>query len=152
MNELEKQLLQEEVGANEPTLVVRTRTTVDAGRWWRRTPLWLCVVGDELLILAVARRRYVAHLALRSRPETHYCHTTGELVIDPNEDLTHARFRVTPRQALALLNAMGIPQGDSGVAAAPPAPYESLEPTDATAQAAPTTLIEEQPNTGEEPC
>jgi hypothetical protein len=113
MNELEKQLLREETGGTEPRLVVRSRTRIDTGRWWRPTPLWLCVMENEFVMLAVSRRRYVARRPLAERRGTHYCHTTGELVIEPGEDLTFNRFRVTPREALALLEAMGITQAQS---------------------------------------
>ena len=112
MNELEQQLLQETTGGAEPRLVVRTRTCIDTGRWWRRTPVWLCIMADELLMLAVSRRRYVARMPLDVCTGTHYCHTTGELVVEPGEKLTYNRFRVTPREALELLRAMGVPQTD----------------------------------------
>lgn len=106
MNELEQQLLHEETGSAEPRLVVCSTTRIDTGRWWRRTPLWLCVVADELVMLAVSRRRYVARLPLDACAGTHYCHTTGELVVEPGEELTYRRFRVTPREALSVLRVM----------------------------------------------
>ena len=116
MNKLEQQLLAEESGDLEARLVVRTRTRVDAGRWWWPAPLWLCVVGDELLILAVARRRYLARLPLVACVGTHYCHTTGELVVAPEVELTYNRFRIKPREALELLSIMGLPAWDAAVA------------------------------------
>ncbi len=107
MNQLEQQLLREETGGAEPRLTVRSRTRIDTGRWWRRSSVWLCVMADELVMLAVSRRRYVARLPLADCGGTHYCHTTGELVVEPGEDLTHNRFRVTPREALELLKMVG---------------------------------------------
>jgi len=108
MNELEQQLLRETAGGAEPRLTVRSRTRVDTGRWWRHTPMWLCVMADELVMLAVSRRRYVARVSFADCAGTHYCHATGELVVEPCEDLTISRFRVTPREALALLKLMGV--------------------------------------------
>jgi hypothetical protein len=104
MNELEEQLLREEVGGVEPRLVVRSGTRIDTGRWWRHTPLWLCVMENELLMLAVSRRRYVARASLDACVDSYYCHTTGELVIAPVEEPEFRRFRVTPREALSILN------------------------------------------------
>ncbi len=108
MNQLEQQLLREETGGAEPRLMVRSKTRIDTGRWWRSTPVWLCVMADELVMLAVSRRRYVARLPLADCPGTHYCHTTGELVVEPGEELTYSRFRVTPREALDLMQTMGV--------------------------------------------
>ena len=116
MNELEKKLLSEEAGAVEPQLVVRSRTRIDTGRWWWPTPIWLSVVGGELLMLAVSRRKYVSRLPLDACAETYYCHTTGELVIEPTEGLLYKRFKVSPRHALELLKAMGLPQWEAVVA------------------------------------
>jgi len=108
MNELEQQLLREETNGAEPRLMVRSKTRIDTGRWWRLTPVWLCVMADELVMLAVSRRCHVSRLPLADCGGTHYCHTTGELVVEPGEDLTHNRFRVTPREALDLMQAMGV--------------------------------------------
>ena len=110
MNAIEQELLSDATGGGEPRLVVRSRTRIDTGRWWRPTPLWLCVMDRELVMLAVSRRRYVARRPLAADGGAHYCHTTGEFVIEPGEDLTFNRFRVTPREALALLDAMGLSQ------------------------------------------
>ena len=106
MNELERQLLRDTVGESGPRLVVRSRTRIDTGRWWWPTPAWLCVMADELVMLSVSRRHYVARLPLADCRQTHYSHGSGELVIDPGEELMFDRFRVTPREALAVLKAM----------------------------------------------
>jgi len=103
VNEIELQLLREMVGVNNATLTIRTRAKIDAGRWWRKTPLWLCVVGDELVMLAVARRRYAEKIAIAECPDSHYNPATGELVIEPGENLRFNRFRVSPREAIQLL-------------------------------------------------
>ena len=52
MNALEQQLLDTTAGGRAPRLAMRTRTRIDAGRWWRPTPVWLCVLEDEVVLLA----------------------------------------------------------------------------------------------------
>ena len=103
MNWREQQLLREEVGDVKPSLCIRSRARIDAGRWWRRTPVWLCVVANEIVMLAVARRRYFAKKPISECSDSHYNHATGELVIAPGEDLQLSRFPLSPRDALAIL-------------------------------------------------
>jgi hypothetical protein len=103
VNELEIQLLREMVGVNKATLTIRSRAKIDAGRWWRKTPLWLCVVGDDLVMLAVARRRYAEKIAIAECPASHYNPATGELVIEPAGELRFNSFKVNPRDAIQIL-------------------------------------------------
>jgi hypothetical protein len=104
MNELESALLEELTGGAEPKLLLRTRTRIDAGRWWRRTPVWLCITAHELILFAVARRRYADRVALAGCQASHYAHATGELVIDPAEKLRIKRLSLAPREALDILD------------------------------------------------
>ena len=104
MNRLEKELLREETGGEEPRLCIRSRAKIDAGRWWRHTPVWLCVMADELCMLAVARRRWVARIPISDCTASYYNHATGELVIEPGESLRFSRFPVSPREALRILS------------------------------------------------
>ncbi len=105
MNQLEKELLHELVGkdAAEPRLQLCTNTRVDTGRWWRNTPLWLCIMADELILLSVSRRRYIERHAISESGQTHYNHSTGELVIEPAEALVYNRCSISPRDALRVL-------------------------------------------------
>ena len=103
MNGKAKQLFREEVGEIEPELVIRTKAKIDAGRWWRRTPLWLCVVGRDLVMLAVARRRYFARVPLSDSQDSFYHHATGEFVVVSDQDLEISNFLMRPRDALAVL-------------------------------------------------
>jgi hypothetical protein len=103
MNPIEQQLLRDNVGAAKPRLQLRTKTRIDTGRWWRKTPLWLCVMEDELVLLSVSRRRYFERLPFSQSEATHYNHSTGELVIEPAEALQHNRCALTPRDALRVL-------------------------------------------------
>jgi hypothetical protein len=104
MNPLEKALFQEETGTAEPLLCIRTKTRIDAGRWWRSVPVWLCVAGDELTMFAVARRRYFERSAIADCGASHYNHASGELVVEPAEQLRLSRFAMSPREALSILN------------------------------------------------
>lgn len=104
MNSLEKKLLLAETGGAEPRLCIRSGTTVDTGRWWRRSPVWLCATDDELLMLAVARRRFSARIALRDARASRYHHASGELVIEPGEALPLQRFKLPLDEALRILN------------------------------------------------
>lgn len=103
MNKLEQQLLRDNVGDAEPRLRLRTRAKIDTGRWWRKSPLWLCVMADELVLLAVGRRRYFERLPISRSRQTHYNQSTGELVIEPAEALQHNCCAVSPRDALRVL-------------------------------------------------
>lgn len=104
MTQLESVLLKELTGGAEPKLLLRTRTRIDAGRWWRRTPVWLCITASELILFAVARRRYTERVPLADCQASHYAHSTGELVIDPTESLRIKRLSLTPREALNALD------------------------------------------------
>ena len=104
MNGLESALLKELTGGAEPKLLLRTRTRIDAGRWWRLTPVWLCITANELILFAVARRRYTERVLLSDCHDAHYTATTGELVIDSCENLRMKRLTLPPREALNVIN------------------------------------------------
>lgn len=104
MNELESALLDELTNGEEPKLLIRTRTRIDAGRWWLRTPVWLCITGNELILFAVARRCYTERIPLTDCHASHYAHASGELVIDPAESLRIKHLCLTPRDALNALD------------------------------------------------
>ena len=108
MNPPEQQLLRELCGPVEPVLCLRTATRVDTGRWWKRSPLWLCIVGNELLTLAVARRRFVGRIPLAECANSHYHHASGQLVIAPGESLPVSRFSMPLRDALRMLTHLQI--------------------------------------------
>jgi len=104
MNQLETQLLREETGGAEPTLCIRTGTRIDTGRWWCRSPVWLCVTNNELIMLAVARRRFFARIAMSDASASRYHHSSGELIIEPGEALPLRQFKLTPADALRILD------------------------------------------------
>lgn len=103
MNRREQNLLRSEVGDAEPRLRVRSEERIDAGRWWRRSPVWLCVMDDALLALAAARRRYVDRIPFSECAGSRYQQVSGELVIGSGDRLPFGRFKVSPRDALRIL-------------------------------------------------
>jgi len=60
-------------------------------------------MDDELVMLAIGRRRYVAHKPLADCRDSFYCHASGQLAIEPGEELTFSRFKMSPTQALTVL-------------------------------------------------
>lgn len=108
MNSVESAVLRDEVGESKPRLLIRSRTRVDAGRWWRRTPLHLAVMESELVVFAGARRRYACSIPFEDCSESSYDHGTGELSIAPAEELTFKRIQVSPSDALRVLRIIGV--------------------------------------------
>ena len=85
MNELEKKLLRRGNRRCRTQALHPHRHTHRCRSLVARIPVWLCVVGDELILLAVARRRYFERVSLADCQASHYGHATGELVIEPSE-------------------------------------------------------------------
>lgn len=104
MNEIESELLREASDGAKPRLVMRTDTRIDTGRWWRPTPIWLCIMDDEVLILAASRRRFVESAPIEECAESYYCHASGALVLHPVEGLRFPQFKMPPREALRVLH------------------------------------------------
>jgi hypothetical protein len=104
MNDLESALLDELTDGADPELLLRSRTRIDAGRWWRHNSVWICITKTELILFAVARRRYVERLPLADCRGSHYLAVTGELVIDSTDALRIKHVKLTPREALKVLS------------------------------------------------
>lgn len=104
MNPLEQQLLNEKIGKAGVRLCLRSRTRIDTGRWWLGSRVWLCVTEEELIVLAVARRRHLERIPIAACFGSHYNHATGELVIAPDESLHLNRFKLSPGDALRILS------------------------------------------------
>jgi hypothetical protein len=104
LNRRERQLLLQETGPAEPRLCVRSATRIDTGRWWGRSPAWLCLTNDELITIAVSRRRLFARAPLADCRASHYNPATGELVIQPAESLPIRHFKLSPGDALRILD------------------------------------------------
>jgi hypothetical protein len=69
-------------------------------------------VGDDLVMLAVARRRYVARIPISECSGSRYHHATGEFVIEPADKLQFNRFRISAREALQLSETMNLQPAD----------------------------------------
>lgn len=103
MNQLESALLDELTDGGDPELLLRTRTRIDTGRWWRNTSVWICITKSELILFSVARRRYEERLPLADCHGSHYLAATGELVIDSADAMRIKHVKLTPREALRVL-------------------------------------------------
>jgi len=103
MTSLESALLTELTAGAGHKLLLRTRTRIDCGRWWRKTPVWLCITKTELVLFAIARRRYSERVPLTDCRNSHYAPSSGKLVIDPAESLRIKQLSLTPREALNAL-------------------------------------------------
>lgn len=106
LTDLEKALLASECGADAVDSCIcvgRGEMRIDAGHWWRGTPLRTCIVGNDLVLLAVARRRYIEKVPLADCQESRYCPDTGELILAPIETLAYRAIRMSPRDALEVL-------------------------------------------------
>ena len=96
-------LLQEQMGDLIPDICIKTRARIDTGMWGRKSPLWICVVGADLVMLAISRRRYFVRKPISDCASSHYNYAKGEFVVDPGEDLQFHHFPMAPRDALKLL-------------------------------------------------
>lgn len=116
MTELEKQLLATELNQDEaqPRLMICSRMRIDAGLWWRKTRLWVCVMNSELILLAVARRRYIERISFSDLMQSRYSHESGELVFAPIETVRFPRITMSPRNALHVLNEIQNYAADKG--------------------------------------
>ena len=76
---------------------------VDTGGWLRSSRLWLCVTEGEIILLAAARRTYCERVAVTEARGSWYCHATGELVLEPTEELRFNRLALPPTAALRAL-------------------------------------------------
>ena len=104
MNPLESALLDELTDGAAPELLLCSRTRIDAGRWWRRTRVWICITASELILFAVARRTYAERVPLSDCRSSHYAAISGELVIKPTEALRINHLALSPKEALRVLD------------------------------------------------
>lgn len=109
MTSHERALLDTAVGtAGEPRLCLRSSTRVDAGSWLRRSPVWLCITDDHVIVLVAGRRTHVATVPRKACRGSRYDPATGELVIEATEPLRFDRLAFPPREALQILHHLSI--------------------------------------------
>jgi len=104
MNAAERQLFEAALGDQQPKLVVRTQTRIDTGKWLGRSAVWLCVTGQQVVLFAVKKRHWIERASLADAEASWYCHVTGELVIEPTDQLTFGRLKLSPTEALGVLD------------------------------------------------
>ena len=92
------------VGAGRPvSALVDTGTRVDTGAWGWRGRLSVCLLADELLLLAPGRRSYVERAGRPEMAASLYNAVTGELVLAPAPGLRQRTVRVSPMDGYAIL-------------------------------------------------
>lgn len=100
MNTHEQQLLEQAAGASKPRLTLCTGNRIDVGLWWRKRPLWFCILEHEVLLFAVGRRRYSERVSIADCKDFHYNPSSGELVIEPSDLLRFPRLKIPTSEAL----------------------------------------------------
>ncbi len=103
LNQWEFPVLQASIDTNAMRGLLRTRTRVDVGMWFRKGRVWVCPMSAELVLIAEGTRSYVSRIPYDQIDHSRYNHVTGELVFAPNEDLEVKSLRITPLEALELL-------------------------------------------------
>lgn len=87
-------------GGREPARLLRTRTRVDVGEWcnpwWGGAPLWLAIIGDEIVVFAHGKRPYVERLPMAGLGGSRYNAVTSELVLAASQATALRRLKVPP--------------------------------------------------------
>ena len=104
LSDSEAAALEEALEGASSELLYRTGTRIDTGRWLRKSPLWLCLTGSDLLLLAASKRRYVQRMPLTDCKDTQYSHTSGALLLAPSDAWHHNAVQLAPDKALRVLN------------------------------------------------
>ncbi len=92
----------------DPELCLQSLTRVDAGSWFTKTPAWLCITGDRVVVIVAGRRHHVASMPRAACRGSRYDHATGEVVIEPGDALRFNRLAFPPREALRILQLLGV--------------------------------------------
>ena len=107
MNPRARAVLKEHLDPDQVTGVIRTRTRVDVGMWFRKGRVWACMQRTELILLAQGERPWVQRIAYESLRESRYNHVTAEVALGPGEDLPLGSLRVRPLEGIELLTSIG---------------------------------------------
>lgn len=100
----EKRLLMEQLGDEEAAWLVRSRTKVDVGLWFRKRKVWCCLARQRLLLLAAGKTSVVENVPVDDLKKTRYNHITGELILSPAEGARIRCLRMPPLDAFELLS------------------------------------------------
>jgi len=100
----EKALMMEGLKGEEAAWLVRTRTKVDVGLWFRRRKVWCCLARQRLLLFAQGKTPVVCDIPVEQLRKTRYNHITGELILSPAEGVRVRCLRMPPLDAFELLS------------------------------------------------
>lgn len=103
-NQVRDVLTAETGSEDDPVLCLRSHTRVDAGSWITKTPVWLCITKDRVVVIVVGRRDHVASVPRAACKGSRYDHASGEVVIEPGEALLFDRLAFPPKEALRILH------------------------------------------------
>jgi len=99
----EKELMQLQLGQEEPEVLLRTRTRVDVGMWFRSGRVWACRMADSLVLFAQGRKSWRTRIPYASLRRSRYNHVTGELVLAPRSERRVNSLRIMPLEGLGVL-------------------------------------------------
>ena len=99
----EAEVLEDVLQGASAELLFRSMTRVDTGRWLRKSPVWLCITPDEVLLIAASKRRYVQRMPLKDCRASEYCHTSGALLLAPSDAWRFNTVQLAPDKALNVL-------------------------------------------------
>jgi len=123
LTDQEAALLEAELGATPPRLLLRSKARVDTGRWLGKSPIWLCLTETDILLFAANKRRYVQRMPIRDCKDTLYCHTSGALLLQPSDQWRFNTIALPPVDAVEVLQHLHNPN--------PTKPTPVTEPTGA---------------------
>jgi len=97
------ELLRGVCNADDARELVRSRTAIDVGLWFRWRRIWVCGTDDRLVLFAEGPRPYVQTAAYRELRTSFYSHPSGELVCVPAPELAVHSLAMGPAAAWRLL-------------------------------------------------
>lgn len=104
LSKREKNLMEEIIGDEAPAWLVRTRTKVDVGLWFRKRAVWICLVQKNLVLFAAGKTPVVDRIGVENLKKTRYNHITAELILSPAENVLIRSLRMPPLDAFELLS------------------------------------------------
>jgi len=103
LTDAERELMHQQIGQEEPEHLLRTRTRVDVGMWFRNGRIWVCRMADSLVLFAHGRRSWRTRIPHTGLLRSRYNHVTGELLLAPRAERRVDSLRMPPLEGLAVL-------------------------------------------------
>lgn len=107
MNPRETAVFEEHLNPAEVAGLIRTRSRVDVGMWWRKGRVWVSMQPGELVLLAQGKSVWMERITNDALRESRYNHVTGEVALAPKEDLPLKTLRVKPLEGIEILKSIG---------------------------------------------